>query len=265
MIQRVITYAFLAMLFLTTSCAGYYETARKSNDMDFKYEAAKNFFSEKKFKKASDIYEDLVLLSQGTPIEDTVNFYTGLSKYRYGDLIAAEASFDKFISEFPRSTFSEEARFLRIKCLFNSTYRYELDQTPTHKAMVVIGEFLYDNPQSRYYDECRDMLKTLQERIDRKSFEGAKLYYTMEDYLSAHTALKNVLKENADNIYREEILYYTTMASYKYAVNSIEEKQKERYMNFSDDYYNFVGEFPESEHLKELTGLFEKVQKIIKN
>lgn len=263
--HKIITYFLFAASLLATSCAGYYETARRSNDMDFKYEAAKKFFEEKKFKKASDIYEDLVLLSQGTPIEDTVNFYTGLSKYRYGDLVAAEASFDKFISEFPRSTFTEEAKFLRIKCLYNSTYRYELDQTPTHKAMVVIGEFLYDNPQSEYYEKCNDMLKSLQERLDRKSFESAKLYYTMEDYLAAHTALKNVLKENADNIYREEVLYYTAMASYKYAANSIAEKQKERYMNFSDDYYNFVGEFPESGHMKELTGLFEKVQKILKN
>lgn len=263
--QRFITYLLFVTLLLSTSCAGYYEAARKSNDMDYKYEAAKKFFSEKKFKKAADIYEDLVLLSQGTPIEDTVNFYTGLSKYRYGDLIAAEASFDKFITEFPRSPFTGEAKFLRINCLFNSTYRYELDQTPTHKAMVVIGEFLYDNPQSEYYEKCNEMLKTLQERLDKKSFEGAKLYYTMEDYLAAHTALKNVIKENADNVYREEVLYYTAMASYKYAENSVVEKQKERYMNFSDDYYNFVGEFPESKHMKELTDLFEKVQKYLKN
>ncbi len=86
----------------------------------------------------------------------------------------------------------------------------------------------------------------------------------MEDYLAAHYALKNVLKDNADNRYREEILYYTAMAAYKYALYSIESKQRERYLVFVDDYFNIVSEFPESKYVKELEGLYNKVQKQLK-
>ena len=62
----------------------------------------------------------------------------------------------------------------------------------------------------------------------------------------------------------EDIMYYTAMAAYKYAFNSVPEKQKERYMTFLDEYYNFVSEFPKSRHTSELDGLYKKVNKQIK-
>jgi outer membrane protein assembly factor BamD len=197
---------------------------------------------------------------QGLPQEDTVQYYTALSNYKMRDYITAESNFDKFINVFPRSPFTEEAKFLRIKCLYEGTYRYELDQVPTRKAMTVIGEFMYENPSSPHYDECNAMMDEFKERLDKKSYESAKLYYTIEDYKAAHYALKNVLKENSDNIYREDVLYFTAMASYKYALNSVQQKQKERYLVFIDDYYNFVGEYPESVRRKELDGYYEKAQ-----
>ena len=103
-------------------------------------------------------------------------------------------------------------------------------------------------------------MEELSERLDRKAYESAKLYYKMEDYKAARVALRNVLKEDADNVYREDILYYTAMASYKFAEMSVPSKQKERFLVFQDDYLNFVGEYPESSYRKELDGLYNKVK-----
>jgi hypothetical protein len=41
------------------------------------------------------------------------------------------------------------------------------------------------------------------------------------------------------------------------------EKQKERYMTFADDYFNFISEFPDSKYRKELDNLSKKVNKIL--
>ena len=139
------------------------------------------------------------------------------------------------------------------------TYRYELDQTPARKAMAVISEFMYENPGTEYYAVCQEMMRELMDRQEKKSFESAKLYYTMEDYKAARYALKNVLKDNAENQFREDILYHIAMSAYKYADNSVKEKQKERFLDFIDDYYNFISEFPESKFRKELDNLFAKV------
>ena len=110
---------------------------------------------------------------------------------------------------------------------------------------------------------CHDMLVDLNERLDKKAYEGARLYYTMENYKASRVAFRNVLKDDAENIYREDILYYIAMSSYKYAQNSIQSKQKERYLTFVDDYLNFIGEIPDSHYRKELDNVYRKVQKAL--
>jgi outer membrane protein assembly factor BamD len=257
-LRKILAVVLLALV--QVSCSSHYEKVMKSQDVDFKYKAAFEYFNQGKFKKAADVFDHLNLLVQGLPQEDTVSFYHGLCNFKYGDYETAEAALAKFIEVYPRSAFTIEAKYLRIKCLFDETLRYELDQTPTRKAMAVISEFMYENPESEYYPVCKGMMDELMERLERKSLESAKIYYTMEDYQAARYALKNVLKENADNRYREDVLYYTAMASYKYALNSVKDKQKERYLDFIDDYYNFISEYPDSKHKKELDELYAKVE-----
>ena len=85
----------------------------------------------------------------------------------------------------------------------------------------------------------------------------------MEDYKASRVAFRNVLKEDADNIYREDILYYIAMSSYKFAYFSVPEKQKDRYLTFVDDYYNFIGENPESKYRRELDVMYRRTQRAL--
>jgi len=249
-------------ILITVSCKSSYEAIFNTTDIQQKYQGAKTLFDKGKYLKASTIYEQLLIDVNGTPQDDTVKFYLGLSNYKYGDYVAAEANFQEFVSTFPRSPFTEEAQFLRIECLYKETYRYELDQMPTYKAMAAINEYLYEHPNTTNLRRCRDILVDLQERLDKKSLEAAKLYYTTEDYKSAAYALKNTLKENSDNQYREDIMYYIVCSNYKYASNSVPQKQKERFLVLVDEYYNFISEYPESKYRKELDGMFAEAQKV---
>ena len=254
---------FLGVLGLT-ACKSQFEMILSGDDVPLKYQTAFEMFNAGKYAKAARMFENLKLATSGTPQDDTVQFYTALSHYEYGDIYSAEPAFESFIGVFPLSPFTERAKFLRIDCVYRQTLRYELDQTPSVKALNVMHQYLYEHPSTPFRGNCEAMIADLNERMDRKDFEAAKLYYTIEEYKAAHYALKNVLKNDAANVYREEIRYYTAMAAYKYASNSVTSKQKERFMTFADEYYNFIGEFPESSHRKELDGLFEKIQKYIK-
>ena len=186
-----------------------------------------------------------------------------MSNYRDKDYYTAETNFKTFLDKFPRSPFSDDAEFLRLDCLYKSTYRWELDQTPTYNAIVAINEYQMNHPASLHTAVCKRMLEDLNERLDKKAYQNAYLYYKMEDYKAARVAFRNVLKEDADNIYREDILFYTAMSSYKYAFLSVPSKQKERYMVFVDDYLNFIGEYPESSRCKELENLYRKAKEKI--
>lgn len=243
------------------SCKSEYEALLNGNDVDAKYAAAFDYLNNGKYSKAAQLFESLSVLTSGTDRDDTVQYYWGLSNYRFKDYYTAETNFTKFISNFPRSPFAEEAAFLRIDCLYRSTLRYELDQIPTHNAVNVISQYMVENPNNSHIDICRRMLKELNDRLDRKAYENARLYFKMEDYKASRVAFRNILKEDAENIYREDILYYIAKSSYKYAYLSVESKQKERYLTFVDDYYNFIGELPDSPYRKELDVLYRRSQK----
>jgi len=232
----------------------------EGSDVEAKYKAAFEYFEAGKYSRSSALFESLTLLTNGTERYDTVMYYLGLSNYSYKDYYTAETNFNQYLTNFPQGAFAETAQFLRIDCLYRATLRYELDQTPTYTAITAMGEYLREYPTGANADICRHRLQELGDRLDRKAYENAKLYYKMEDYKAARVALKNVLKEDADNIYREDILYYSAMASYKYADLSVASKKKERFLVFQDDYLNFVGEYPESPYRKELDALYEKVK-----
>ena len=256
-------FVVLGAIIAMSSCKSQYELLLNSNDADAKYEAAFEYFNLNKYSKAASLFESLAVLTDGTERDDTVRYYWGLSNYKFKDYYTAETNFDQFIQSYPRSPFTSEARYLRLDCLYRQTLRYELDQSPTYKAINEITAYILEYPSNVHMQECRDMLVELNERLDKKAYEAAKLYYKMEDYLASRVDFKNVLKDDAENMYREDILYYIAMSSYKYAHQSVPEKQKERYLAFVDDYLNFIGEIPESQYRRELDSVYQRAQKAL--
>lgn len=259
---RVLIGLFFSLV-LSTSCKSQYQLMLEGHDVPGKYKMAFELFDAKKYLKAAALFDDLKIAVRGTPQDDTVQFYAAYCQYKYGDVYAADQGFISFINAHPASPFTMRAHFMYVDCLYRQTYRYELDQTPTYKAINAINEFNTYYPNNEWKLQCEKMLSDLNGRLDRKSFEAAKLYYTIEDYKAAAYALRQALKEDNTNIYREEILYYLALSSYKYAYNSIPQKARERYVIFTDDYFSFITEYPDSKHRKELDALATKVQKIL--
>lgn len=251
----------IAVAAACVACKSQYDILLEGNDANAKYDAAFEYYNAGKYQKAAQLFESLAFLTSGTERDDTVHYYWGLSNYKFKDYLAAEGNFTSFIETFPKSVFTEDAMFLKIDCMFRGTYRYELDQTPTYKTMTEISTFLIEYPYTDKRDICDKMIAELTERLERKEYENARLYYKMEDYKAAKVALRNVLKDNAENQYREEILYHIAMSSYKFADMSVSDKQKARFLEFQDDYLNFIGEYPESKHRAELDALYNKVKK----
>ena len=263
--MRYTTIALAAtLLFMAVACESQYEALLASNDADAKYKAAMEYFGEKRYSKAAQLFESLAILTNGTERDDTVQYYWGLSNSRYKDYYTAQSNFTKFLENFPLSPFAEDARFLRLDCMYRATYRYELDQAPTRTCLQAIDEYMRQYPEDTpHLEACRLMKKDLNERLDHKAYESARLYYKMEDYKASRVAFRNVLKDNAENVYREDILYYTAMSSYHFARLSVASKQKERYLIFLDDYLNFIGEYPESHYRSELDVINKRVQRAL--
>ena len=128
----------LAAVAAAAACKSEYEILLSSNDVDAKYNAAMELFNNRKYLKAGQLFESMAILTDGTERDDTVRYYWALSNYRYKDYYTAESNLAKFIEKYPTSPFTEDARFLRLDCLYRATYRWELDQTPTRNCLAYI-------------------------------------------------------------------------------------------------------------------------------
>lgn len=259
--RNVLVFIALSLL-CGTSCVSQHEMLIRSTDHQLKYEKAMEFFEARKYTKALQLYDQIAMTFRGTTKDDTLQYFTALTNYHLSDFVTAGDQFNNFAQIFPRSPFTKMARFLRLDCMYETTYRYELDQLPSTNAIAAIEEFRYDFPRSEFDQTCLNMLDDLHDRLERKSFESAKLYYTIEDYKAAQYALKQSLKENPDSRYREDVLYYIVAASFKYAENSLSSLQRERFLNVIDEYYNFVSEFPDSHYRKDVESMFKKAQNV---
>ncbi len=64
-------------------------------------------------------------------------------------------------------------------------------------------------------------------------------------------ALRNSLIEYPETKYREELMFLILKSSYLLADQSIPSKQRERFQATVDEYYSFIGEFPDGPHSRE--------------
>ncbi|MCK4360867.1 MAG: tetratricopeptide repeat protein, partial [Bacteroidales bacterium] len=93
----------------------------------------------------------------------------------------------------------------------------------------------------------------------------AKLYYKMGDYKASIFSFENIIKDFPDTQYKEEILFYIVKSYYKYAINSIKSKKKERYSFTVESYKNFLTIFPESDFMREASNIYENALEELNN
>ena len=98
-----------------------------------------------------------------------------------------------------------------------------------------------------------------------KSYISAKLYYDLGYYKSAILALRNSLMQYPDTRYREDLMFLILKSSYLLADGSILSKKLERFQTTVDEYYSYIGEFPDTSNSREATRMYEASNKFLEN
>ena len=124
--------------------------------------------------------------------------------------------------------------------------------------------FLSRYPNSARKEEINGYLDVLRDKLAHKDFLGAKNYYLRGHYKSAVVCLENCLKDYPGTRHREEIMYMLFNSKYEMAVNSIEEKQYERFTAAKEEYYYFVNEYPLSRYAVELAKKYEVINSYLR-
>src|SRR5690554_1380418 len=251
--KRIIqTLAILLLVAIGFSgCKSKFEKLRASNDTGRKYQEAIRLYNNGKYTKALVLFDDLVKLYRGRPEAEDLNYYYAFTNYKLGDYTTARFHFKSFTDTYPGSPKAEECRYMAAYCFYLESPIYSLDQDNTLKAIEALQLFINIYPESDRAEEAAGLINTLRDKLERKSYENAKLYLDIEDYLAAVIAFENSLRDYPDTKYAEQLEYYKIEAQYKYALNSSDRRKEERFrtaIEFSED---FVSDYPESRYIKD--------------
>lgn len=261
-------------LALFTSC-GEYNKLAKSTDPEYKYEAAKEYFAEGYFNKASVLLEELITFMKGTDKAQESLYMLAMCYYNDGDYQSASTTFNTYITTYPRGTFAENARFYTGKALYRDTPEPRLDQTSTSSAIQALQNFIEFYPGSALKGQAQEMIFTLQDKLVEKEYLSARLYYNMGEYFgncamggnnyqASIITAQNALKDYPYSKYREELSLLVLRSKYNMARQSVDTKITDRFRDAIDEYYAFKNEFPESKYLKEAQKIFEDSSKKVK-
>ena len=254
---------FILLVVMVSSCK--YEKLLKSRDYKLKYQKALEYYAEEDYMRAEGLFEQLKPILRGTKQADTVYFYAAYSNYYQKSYLLASHYFDEFKKYYGNSHFVEEAEYMKAYCTYKLSPKSSLDQTYSLQTMALFGLYMSRYPDSDKIQECLGYIKELRNKIVDKSYQSAKLYYNLGEYKAAIIALNNSIYEFPETEYREEIMYLVLKAKFLLAENSILEKKIERYQSTVDEYYAFLGEFPESEYINDATDMFDNSQSKLKN
>ncbi|MCR5316104.1 MAG: outer membrane protein assembly factor BamD [Bacteroidaceae bacterium] len=256
-----------AVAFLLSSCSNYNNVLR-AEDYDYRYEAAKEYYAAGEFTHCYQILEDMILLLKATDKGEESLYMLAMCYFNLRYYDSASDYFERYYKSYPKGTYTELSRFYAGIAAYRQSPDSRLDQSSTYTALNCLNEYLEYYPYSERREEVTDMIYQLQERLAKKEYESAKLYYNLGNYTgncifggnnydACIITAENTLKLYPYTILREELMMLVLKSRYKLALNSVERRAEERYRATIDEYYGFKNEFPESKYKKEADKIFK--------
>ena len=273
--SRLIFLPLLLVLTMLSACSEY-SAVLKSNDYEYRYEAAKALYADGHYRQAAELFSMLLAPLKGTSYGEESLYMLAESNLRAKDYESAAMFFKKYYQVYPKGHYMEMARFNSGYSLYKQVADIRLDQTSTMEAIREYQDFLDYCPNTGLKEQTHAVIYELQDRLVEKEYLSAKLYYDLGTYtLNSIYGGNNyeacvVTAQNALNDYpyasaglREDLSILILRAKYHLARQSVEAKRVERFRDAIDEYYAFENDFPESKYLQEANSIFRYSQRMV--
>lgn len=255
--------ALFAVILLLSSCSEY-QKALKSEDTAVKYACAEKLYNAKKYSKAIRLFEQLSPSMKGKPSAEKMFYMYSQSLYKTEQYYLAGYQFENFVSSYPKSEKIEEASFFGAKSYTFLSPVYSLDQTDTYKAIDKLQNYIDGYPEGKNLTEANSLVKGLREKLEKKAFENAKIYYTISDYKAAMVAFDNFLINFPGTDYKEKALFYKFDSAYLLAINSVPSKMHERLENAKNAYATLMKFKGDTQYKQKADAMLARIENDLK-
>ncbi len=259
--------AGIFLIFVTTSC-NKYNKIFKSKDYDYKLRMADSLFAKKKYKTAQLLYEELFPVFKQTVKFEELYYKDAYCFYYMKDYAQAQFLFKGFLETFPNSAKAEEVDYMHAYCFYKQSPKLELEQVNTNKAIGMMQTFINTHPGSARNKEATEIIDKSRVKLEKKEERSADLYYDLGQFRAAAIAYGNLMNNYPESQKGDEYKFKILKSWYKFAKQSIEEKQIERFEKVISEYQDFADRYPDSKLLKEAenyNNLSQNQIKAIKN
>ncbi len=217
-----IIYLFVFAILLI-SCSS--SVSRRDINYEDEFENGKIALGKKKYIKAQDHFNTVVIGASHTDLGDDALFYLGESFFLSKEYLLAISEYDRLIRRMQFSPYIEKARYRICEAYLILSPKYYNDQTYSEKALEKLQEFIDDYPESDERQKAENDIKILRNKLSEKAYQSGVLYMKMEEYKAALLAFKQVIE-----------LYYDTdfieLAHLKTIACHIERKDMELAKNY---------------------------------
>ena len=244
------------LLILFASCKSEFESIRNSGDRELMLSKAFEFYDKKEYLKAQALFEVILPFYRGREQAEDIFYKYAYTYYYNGEYITAAHYFKNFTSSFYNSPKREEMDFMAAYSHYLMSPNYRLDQTYTKKAIEDFQLFANLYPNSQRLPQINDLIDEMREKMEKKSFESAILYYNLGQFKAAVQTFDNVLKDYPGSPRSEEARFLKLKSSYILADNSIYERKEERFDETLKLYREFTKRHPRSKWIKEAQDIF---------
>ena len=270
--KKNILISFILSL-LVVSCAQEYNQVYKSTNYTYKYEFAKECFARGKYSAAVPLLQDLVTIQKGTDNAQECLYMLAMAEYELRDYEAASEAFKKYYQTYPQGYYAEMASFYIGQSLYEGTPEARLDQTPTVAAIAAFQDYLDLYPNGKMKGTAQQRLFALQDKLIRKEYLNAKLYYNLGSYFgncgndggnnyeACIITAQNALNDYPYSALRED--FATLIMKSKYELAQMSEKKLQRYQDAEDECYGFINEYPDSKERGTAEKYIEKCKEFI--
>lgn len=251
MFKNMRKFLYLILAVVTLASCSEYQKALKSEDTKVKYDLAERLYNEKKFKKSSRLFEQIVPKYRGKPQGERVTFLYARTLFEIEQYIVSGYQFERFVRSYPKSDSIQAASFYEAKSYYMQSPRYSIDQRDTYTAINKLQGFINNYPDSELLDQANVMVEELTTKVEKKAYEIAKQYNTISDFKASIKATENFLSDYPGTKFREDAMYLRLEAMYNLAIRSFETLMEERFSDAASAYKSLMKFYPESKYKEE--------------
>ena len=199
--------SYILLFILLFSCASkqnQIDFADLQNELNKKFTHGKKLFDKKKYARAKENFDYIILNDRGSEIGKEARYYQSESLYKLKQYTDAISSYERFLQYSVDQSKNEYCRFRICECYYNISNKHDRDQTNNDIALETLQMFIDDFSNSKYLELAEDFILDLRLRKAEKLHETGRLYLKDKEFDSAIIYFNNVVDNYYDTNYSDE-------------------------------------------------------------